>query len=59
MDLRGFDLRKFAVVAAVFIVLMSFDLARLSDTRPLEFGSSADLLETLTEEGIVSLPHSV
>ena len=54
MDLRGFDLRKFAVVAAVFIVLMSFDLDRLSDTRPLEFGSSADLLETLTEEGIVS-----
>lgn len=54
MDLQRFDLRKFAVVAAIFIALMSFDLDRLSDTRPLEFGSSADLLETLTEEGIVS-----
>jgi hypothetical protein len=54
VDVKGSDLRKFAVVAAVFIALMSFDLDRLSDTRPLEFGSSADLLETLTEEGIVS-----
>ena len=54
MDLQRFDLRKFAVVAAIFIALMSFDLDRLSDTRPLEFGSSADLLETLTEEGIIS-----
>ena len=33
---------------------MSFDLDRLSDTRPPAFGSSADLLETLTEEEIVS-----
>jgi hypothetical protein len=54
VDFKGSDLRRFAVVAAVFIALMSFDLDRLSDTRPLEFGSSADLLETLTEEGIVS-----
>ena len=54
MDFKGSDLRKFAVVAAVFIALMSFDLDRLSDTRPLEFGSSADVLETLTEEEIVS-----
>jgi hypothetical protein len=54
VDFKGSDLRRFAVVAAIFIALMSFDLDRLSDTRPLEFGSSADLLETLTEEGIVS-----
>ena len=54
MDLQRFDLRTFAVIAAIFIALMSFDLDRLSDTRPLEFGSSAHLLETLTDEGIVS-----
>ena len=54
MDFKGADLRRFAVLAAVFIALLSFDLDRLSDTRPLTFGSSADLLETLTEEEIVS-----
>ena len=54
MEVKGADLRRFAVVAAVFIALMSFDLDRLSDTRPMAFGSSADLLETLTEEEIVS-----
>jgi hypothetical protein len=54
VDFKGADLRRFAVIAAVFIALMSFDLDRLSDTRPLAFDSSADLLETLTDEGIVS-----
>lgn len=54
MDLKSFDLRKFAVIAAVFIALMSIDLDRLSDTRPLEFGSSKELIETLNDEGVVA-----
>jgi len=54
VDLKSFDLRKFAVIAAVFIALMSIDLDRLSDTRPLEFGSSKELIETLNDEGVVA-----
>ena len=59
MDLKSFDLRKFAVVAAVFIALMSIDLDRLSDTRPLEFGSSRDLIATLSDEGVVECSETV
>lgn len=39
--------------------LMSIDLDRLSDTRPLEFGSSRELIETLNDEGVVACETTV